>query len=90
MSDSWLIVSGPVSFVAFAAASLWHYQFRQIDLFTLTATLLGGIVVITATLARGMSWSGPGDALVLALLVIAQTAGAAYWVRRIAERSREA
>ena len=88
--DSWLILSGPVFFLAFAAASLWYYQFRQIDLFTLTATLLGGIVVITATLGRGMSWSGPGSALMLALLVIGQTAGAAYWVRQVAERSREA
>jgi len=87
--DSWLILSGPVFFVAFAAASLWYYQFRQIDLFTLTATLLGGIVVITATLARGMSLN-PGSALTLAMLVIVQTAGAAYWIRRVAERSREA
>ena len=88
--DGWLLLSGPVFFLAFAAASLWYYQHRQIDLFTLAATLLGGIVVITATLGRNLSWSGPESALVLAVLVILQTGGAAYWIRQVAERSREA
>jgi len=87
--DNWLILSGPVMFVVFAAASLWYYQSRT-DLFTLTATLLSGIVVITAMFGRTIRWNGPDAALLLALLVVLQTAGAAYWVRRIAARTREA
>ena len=84
-ADNLLILSGPVFFVAFALASLWYYQYRVIDLFMLTATLLGGIVVITAALARTvLRTGGPEGALLLAVLVIAQTAGAAYWVRQVA------
>ena len=58
--DSWLILSGPVSFVAFAAASLWYYQFRQSDLFTLTATLLGGIVAGLTKRAGRVPWPRGG------------------------------
>ena len=81
------LLSGPVFFVAFAVLSLWYYQFVEVDLFMLTATLLGGIVVITAALARGFFASGGVEVtLLLALLVIAQSAGAAFWVRSVAER----
>lgn len=85
--DAWLVVSGPILFFAFAVASLWFYRRVRLDLFVLTATLVGVIVCVTTLVARSLSRTGDvGVLLVLAILVVVQTAGAAYWLRRVAER----
>ncbi len=75
----------PVWYVLFTMGCLWYYQHRCPDLFILAACLLGGIVVITAFLAR-VSGGGFDIALVLSLLVIGQTAGAGFWLRSVARR----
>jgi uncharacterized membrane protein len=88
--DDWLVLSGPVFFVGFAALSLWYYQRRVLDLFILAATLLGGIMIFTAWVGVTVGEGSLNIALLLAILVIGQTAGAAVWLRKVAERPRTA
>jgi uncharacterized membrane protein len=74
----------PVGFVLFTALCLWYYQKRCHDLYILTVCLVGIIVVITSWIAHA-SHAGFDIALFLALLVIGQTAGAAVWLRKVAQ-----
>ena len=83
---AWAVVSGPIFFIGFTLASLWYYQFQLRDLFMLTITALAAIIVVTAVIGRSMSSGGIEIALVLAVLVIAQTAGAAIWLRNVSRR----
>jgi hypothetical protein len=84
--DAWIVLSGPIAYAAFAVMSLLYYQRRMPDLYILTVTLLGGIMVVTALFGRLIGGIGIGTALLLAVLVIALTAGAAYWLRRVAQQ----
>jgi uncharacterized membrane protein len=88
-NEGWLLVSGPVCFAGFAAASFWYYRTKVLDLFILTATLLGTIVVITSLLGRTLGGGGFEVALILAVLLIGQTAGAAFWLRHVTRRWEE-
>jgi len=74
----------PVGFALFSILCLWYYQKRCHDLYILTACLVGIIVVITSWIAHA-SHAGFDIALFLALLVIGQTAGAAFWLRSVAQ-----
>lgn len=73
--------TSPILFAASIAVCIYYYQKHQPDLFVLTLSLLGSIMVITCMFARSMR--GFDDTLLLALLIIGQTAGAAFWLRRI-------
>lgn len=76
---------GPVSALLFIAASMfafYYYRFRKPDLLMLTMVVFGAIFVFTTLFARFMV-DGIGGILLLAILVIAQVAGAALWLRRI-------
>ena len=84
-----LQVVAPVLFAAFVAAALWYYRAVERDLFILAAGLLAVIVVATALAARFLT--GDFDAfLALSVLVVAQTAGAAAWLRQVARSWRAA
>jgi uncharacterized membrane protein len=74
-------VTSPILFAASVTACFYYYQKRQPDLLVLTLCMLGSIMVITCLFARGMR--GFDDTLLLALIIIGQTAGAAFWLRRI-------
>ena len=79
----------PLLFAVFVASALWYYQTREQDLFILAACLLATIVVVTALVARSLM--GGFDALLLlSMLVVAQTAGAAAWLRSVAQSWRVA
>ena len=78
-----------VLFGTFASISLHYFRFRVHDLFILTVCLLGGITIVTTFVAR-FSPGGIGIAFVLAALVVGQTAGAAIWLRRVAQQWEEA
>ena len=77
-----------VLFAGFAWISLSYFRFRVHDLFILTVCLLGGITIITTLVAR---FSGAGIEIffVLAALVVGQTAGAAVWLRNVAQQWEE-
>lgn len=77
----------PLGFALFTVLCLWYYQRRCHDLYILTACLVGIIVVITSWIAHA-SHAGFDIALFLALLVIGQTAGAAVWLRNVAQKWR--
>lgn len=79
--------ASPVLFFVFTAACLWYYQKRCRDLFILTVCLLGLIVVLTSWVARASN-GGFEIAFTLSLLVIGQTAGAAFWLRSVARQWR--
>ncbi len=71
----------PVLFVGTVAVSLYYYRYKQPDLLILTLSLVGCIMVLTCLFARGLS--GIDHGLVLAFAVVAQTAGAAVWLRKV-------
>lgn len=80
-------IFSPMLYAGALAVTLFYYQYRTPDLFMLTAALFGAILVIMALAIRYM----PGDVdslFPLALLLVAQVAGAAYWLRQ-ASRRRE-
>ena len=79
----------PIWFLLFVAAALWYYRNRCRDLFMLALCLLAIIVLVTALVAR-VSGGGAEIALLLALLVVGQTAAAATWLRRVAGSWRSA
>ncbi len=87
-SDGHLSPISPVLFAASVAACFYYYQKRQPDLFILTLCLLGAIMVVTCLFARTMR--GFDDTLLLALLIIGQTAGAAFWLRNISRKREDA
>ena len=57
-------------------------RYQRRDLFILTCSLLGTIMVVTALAVRFML-GGSGTLLFLSVLVIAQVAGAAWWLRKV-------
>lgn len=77
----------PVLFAVFVAAALWYYRARERDLFILAACLLAVIVVVTASVGRFLT-GGFDELLLLSVLVVAQTAGAAAWLRQVARSWR--
>lgn len=83
-----LPIVAPILFAAFVAAALWYYRAVERDLFILAACLLAVIVVVTAFVARVLD--GFDAFLALSVLVVAQTAGAAAWLRRVARSWRAA
>ena len=75
----------PILLVAATSASIYYYQYKRHDLLILTSCLLGVIMVITTFFARHLLES-EGGLLGLAVLVIAQVAGAAWWLREVSRR----
>ena len=75
----------PIIFVVSFAACLYFYQFRKLDLFILTLCVFGVIMVLTALFVR-FTFRDIGSLFLLAILLIAQVAGAAYWLRSTAKR----
>ena len=79
----------PLLLVAATGACIYYYQYRRHDLFILTCSLLGAIMVITSFFIRYL-FVDTGSLLVLAILVMAQVAGAAWWLRQVARRWEQA
>lgn len=75
----------PVLYVIASAAGLFYYQYRKPDLLILTMCVFGAILVISSFFVRHLL-NDIGGALMLAMLLIAQVAGAAYWLRNISRR----
>lgn len=75
----------PILLLAATSACLYYYQFERRDLFILTCCVLAVILVITSFAIR-YSFEGSASLLGLAVLIIAQVAGAAWWLRDVARR----
>lgn len=80
-----LSVISPVLLLGATGACLYYYRQRRHDLFILTCSLLSVIMVLTSSFVRYLLGDS-GGLLVLAVLVIAQVAGAAWWLRHVAQR----
>lgn len=78
----------PLWLVLYIAIALWFYRTRRRDLFMLALCLLALITVVTTFVSR-LSDADAELALILALLVIIQTAGATYWLRHILDDWRK-
>jgi len=78
-------VISPVLFLAASVAAFYYYQFRRPDLLMLTMLVFGAILVFTTFFGRYML-EDVGGILMLALLLIGQVAGAAYWLRSVTRR----
>ncbi|ESQ16029.1 MAG TPA: DUF2157 domain-containing protein [Chromatiaceae bacterium] len=83
----WLHSMAPVWFAVFVLGCLWYYRRRRYDLFMLSICLLAIVLVVTSAVARLLG-DGFEVALILALLVIGQTAASAYWLRAVARSWR--
>jgi uncharacterized membrane protein len=75
----------PVLYIAASAAAVYYYRFRRPDLFMLTILVFGAILVITTLIGRYLPMD-TGSILMLAILLIAQVAGAAYWLRNVSRQ----
>ena len=73
----------PVLMAAITGLCLYYYRYQSHDLFILTVFLLGSIMIVNAFAIRFML-GGSGSLLFLAFLIIAQVAGAAWWLRKVA------
>ena len=78
----------PALYAVASVAALYYYQFRRPDLLMLTMLVFGAILVFTTLLGRYMPMD-TGSILMLAILLIAQVAGAAYWLRKVTQRWEE-
>lgn len=75
----------PLLFAVASAAAFYYYQFRRPDLLMLTMLVFGAILVFTTFFTRFMI-DDVGGILMLAILLIGQVAGAAYWLRHVSRR----
>jgi uncharacterized membrane protein len=78
-------VMSPVLYVAASVAALYYYQFRRRDLLMLTMVVFGAILIFTTLIGRYNPMS-VGSLLMLAILLIGQVAGAAYWLRKTSQQ----
>lgn len=88
-----LTLVSPLLFCAALAASYWYYQYRKADLFMLTVGVFGLIFVIMALVARHLpfgAFNSFADSLVLAVLLVLQVAGAAWWLKGVSRRRQAA
>jgi uncharacterized membrane protein len=79
-----LSTASPLSLFLATVGALYYYQYRRHDLLILTCGLFGTILVITALFIRHLALD-PASLLLIAFMIIAQVAGAAWWLRRIAQ-----
>ena len=77
-----LSTASPLLLLLATSGALYYYRFRRHDLLILTCGLFGAILVITAFAIRHLALD-PASLLLIAVLLIAQVAGAAWWLRRI-------
>ena len=75
----------PVLYVAASVAALYYYQFRRPDLLMLTMLVFGAILVFTTLIGRFMPMD-TATILMIAILLIGQVAGAAYWLRHVSRQ----
>lgn len=75
----------PLLLAIITAVGLWYYQFKRQDLMILTLCLIAAIFVVTSFAIRHVM-TGTGSLLFLALLIIGQVAGAAMWLKSVAQR----
>jgi uncharacterized membrane protein len=75
----------PLLLAITTAVGLWFYQYKRQDLLILTLCLLAAIFVVTSFAIRHVV-TGTSSLLFLALLIIAEVAGAAGWLKAVAQR----
>lgn len=81
-------VVSPVLYVLATAACLYYYRFSRRDLFILTACLSGAVLVFTSLCIRYLP-EGDGSLLLLAIVIMAEVAAVAWWLRQVARAWEE-
>jgi uncharacterized membrane protein len=84
-----LTMLSPILLALATVACVLYYQYRKHDLFILTCSALAVILVVTSFAVRTVL-DDFGSMLFLAMLLIVQVAGAAWWLRSVARRWEEA
>jgi uncharacterized membrane protein len=77
-----LSLISPILLAIATSACVWYYRYRRQDLFILTCCALAAILVVTS-LSISIVSLDVGSLLALALLLIAQVAAAAWWLRSV-------
>jgi uncharacterized membrane protein len=78
------VLSPALMAIAFAAC-IYYYQYRKHDLYILTCTLMGAILVIMSFTVRHIL-TGFFSSLILAIFLMIQVSAAAYWLRHVSQR----
>jgi uncharacterized membrane protein len=78
-------VISPVLYVAASTAAFFYYQFHRPDLLMLTMCAFGAILVFSTLFVRYLVGDA-GGLLLLAILLVGQVAGAAYWLRSVSAK----
>jgi uncharacterized membrane protein len=79
----------PLGWMVVTAAGGTYYRLVRHDLFMLAALLLTAIVIVTTFLGHEMPSRSEAGFLLLSLLVVAMTSGAAFWLRLTARQWEE-
>jgi uncharacterized membrane protein len=82
--------SAPIAALAYfgwIGAFYYWYRRRRPDLFMLAGGLLSLIVAVVAFLSRNV-WGGSGEFLLIGMVVIAMSAGGAFWLKSIVREQR--
>ena len=82
-------VISPVLYMLATLSGLYYYQHQRHDLLILSLCSFGAVLVLTTVFVRFMVESA-GGILLLAIMLIAQVAGAAYWLRNVSRQWEEA
>lgn len=78
-------VISPILYLAATMCGLYYYQHKRRDLLILSLCSFGAVQVLTTVLVRFMIETSAGI-LFLAIMLIAQVAGAAYWLRTVSRK----
>ena len=75
----------PLLYATASVVAFYYYQFRRPDLLMLTLCVFSVVLVLTTWVGQNLVDNESG-LLLLAVLLIAQVAGAAYWLRSVSRR----
>lgn len=78
-------VISPMLYTLATLAAFYYYQYRRPDLLMLTMVVFGAVLVFTTLFVRYLA-NESGGILILAMLLIGQVAGAAYWLRDVSRK----
>lgn len=81
------LLAAPIMYLIACSITLYYYSQKQKDIFMLTTGSFSLIAVVTAYVIRAMEFNSEGAFLIIAILILVQTAAAVRWLRKVDESS---
>ncbi len=84
--DDKSLLLAPILYTGSVGFCLWFYQTKVHDLFLLALCLLSLILIITSLFVEITEWEEAGVFLFFGVFVVAQSAAAVFWLRKIEKK----